>query len=57
MSKASILQQPLTLPCGHIIPNRIIKAAMNEGVADRHDNATENIKQFIALGQRVKPVY
>jgi 2,4-dienoyl-CoA reductase-like NADH-dependent reductase (Old Yellow Enzyme family) len=40
MSDPSILQQALTLPCGHVIPNRIIKGAMTEGIADRHDNAT-----------------
>jgi 2,4-dienoyl-CoA reductase-like NADH-dependent reductase (Old Yellow Enzyme family) len=41
MYQPSVLQQPLTLPCGHIIPNRIIKGAMTEGIADRHDNATK----------------
>ncbi len=40
MTQPSILQTPLTLPCGIEIPNRIIKGAMTEGVADRHDHAT-----------------
>ncbi len=29
-----ILNQPLTLPCGAILPNRLAKAAMTEGLAD-----------------------
>ena len=41
MTLISNLQQPLTLPCGQIIPNRILKGAMTEGVADKQDNATE----------------
>ena len=28
------LQQPLKLPCGEVIPNRLAKAAMTEGLAD-----------------------
>ena len=40
MTSPSILQQPLTLPCGQVIPNRIIKGAMTEGVADKNDHAT-----------------
>ena len=35
MSKASdALAQPLTLPCGAVLPNRLCKAAMTEGLAD-----------------------
>lgn len=41
MAHSSNLQQPLTLPCGQVIPNRIIKGAMTEGIADKHDNATK----------------
>ena len=28
-----ILAQPLSLPCGAVIPNRLAKAAMTEGLA------------------------
>ena len=28
------LLQPLTLPCGEVLPNRIAKGAMTEGLAD-----------------------
>ncbi len=31
----SILAQPLTLPCGVVIPNRLCKAAMTEGLATK----------------------
>ncbi|MGB5623792.1 MAG: NADH:flavin oxidoreductase/NADH oxidase family protein [Gammaproteobacteria bacterium] len=36
----SPLSQPLTLPCGVNLPNRIAKAAMTEGLADADDRAT-----------------
>lgn len=35
------LDSPLTLPCGIVLPNRLFKSAMTEGLADLHDNATE----------------
>ena len=30
----TVLAQPLALPCGLVLPNRIMKAAMGEGLAD-----------------------
>lgn len=35
------LDSPLTLPCGTVLPNRLFKSAMTEGLADLNDNATE----------------
>lgn len=35
------LARPLRLPCGAVLPNRLCKAAMTEGVADRSLRATE----------------
>lgn len=35
------LSQPIELPCGHTLKNRIIKAAMTEGLADAQDHATD----------------
>lgn len=35
------LSSPLELPSGAVLPNRIGKGAMTEGLADRNDNATE----------------
>jgi 2,4-dienoyl-CoA reductase-like NADH-dependent reductase (Old Yellow Enzyme family) len=37
----SRLSQPLRLPCGVVLPNRIAKAAMTEGLADARLRATE----------------
>jgi 2,4-dienoyl-CoA reductase-like NADH-dependent reductase (Old Yellow Enzyme family) len=34
------LNAPLALPCGVQLPNRLLKSAMTEGLADRHDRAT-----------------
>ena len=36
-----LLSTPLTLPCGAVLPNRVAKGAMTEGLADRDDNPTE----------------
>lgn len=35
-----MIHTPLTLPCGHSVPNRFCKAAMTEGLADARDHAT-----------------
>lgn len=35
-----MIEQTLTLPCGHTVPNRLCKSAMTEGLADAHDHAT-----------------
>jgi 2,4-dienoyl-CoA reductase-like NADH-dependent reductase (Old Yellow Enzyme family) len=36
-----MIQQPLTLPCGHIVSNRFFKSAMTEGLADAKGHATQ----------------
>ena len=36
-----LLDQPLTLPCGHTIPNRLCKAAMTEGLATPQGQPTK----------------
>ncbi len=35
------ISEPLSLPCGAILKNRLCKAAMTEGVADEHNRATD----------------
>ena len=35
-----MIEQTLTLPCGHAVANRLCKSAMTEGLADPHDQAT-----------------
>ncbi|MFI4979609.1 MAG: NADH:flavin oxidoreductase/NADH oxidase family protein [Nevskiales bacterium] len=41
MSNNNLLAQPLSLPCGATLPNRICKAAMTEGIADAQLRATD----------------
>ena len=42
----SLLAEPLTLPCGAILPNRISKAAMTEGLADIYGRATGELDRL-----------
>lgn len=37
----NILSEPLFLPCGAVLPNRIVKSSMTEGMADRDNNPTD----------------
>lgn len=37
------LAAPLALPCGAVLPNRLAKAAMTEGLADAHGRATDRL--------------
>ena len=32
------LHDPLTLPCGQVLPNRIMKAALSEGLGDKQNS-------------------
>lgn len=41
MPRRDTLSEPLVLPCGVTLPGRIIKAAMTEGLADEHNQATQ----------------
>ena len=40
MCKYAMLDQPLLLPCGSTLKNRVAKAAMTENLADEHGMAT-----------------
>jgi 2,4-dienoyl-CoA reductase-like NADH-dependent reductase (Old Yellow Enzyme family) len=42
------LQQPYTLPCGLVIPNRIAKSAMSEQLGDRFGSPTPELEQLYA---------
>ncbi|MCC6921303.1 MAG: NADH:flavin oxidoreductase/NADH oxidase family protein [Alphaproteobacteria bacterium] len=42
----SPLAQPLTLPCGVVLANRIAKAAMSEGMADAANHATPRLTEL-----------
>ncbi len=41
-----ILSEPLTLPCGAVLPNRIAKAAMTEGLADHQGRPTAELERL-----------
>lgn len=43
------LAQPLTLPCGAVLPNRIAKAAMTEGMATPDGRATPELERLYGL--------
>ena len=40
------LHDPLTLPCGQVLPNRIMKAALSEGLGDKQNSPDERIEQL-----------
>ena len=40
---SDLLSQPLKLPCGAILSNRLGKAPLTEGLADEHNRATERL--------------
>lgn len=39
----SVLAQPLVLPCGAEIPNRVVKGAMTEQLSDQNNSPTEEL--------------
>ncbi len=41
MTIAVTLNSPITLPCGAVLKNRLVKAAMTEGAADTNNRATQ----------------
>ena len=45
----SHLAHPLTLPCGDILPNRIAKAAMTEGLADIYGRPTPELERLYGI--------
>ena len=47
-----MIDQPLKLPCGHTLANRLCKAAMTEGLADAHDHATPAHQRLYATWAR-----
>jgi 2,4-dienoyl-CoA reductase-like NADH-dependent reductase (Old Yellow Enzyme family) len=41
MERLSMIRQPLTLPNGSVLPNRIVKSAMSEALGDELNNTTD----------------
>ncbi|GAB2667051.1 hypothetical protein GCM10027169_31300 [Gordonia jinhuaensis] len=46
------LNQPLVLPCGATLSNRIAKAAMSEQLADRHGHVTRELRRLYDIWAR-----
>jgi len=46
---SDVLSQTLTLPCGAVIPNRLAKAAMTEGLATPQGVATAELERLYGL--------
>jgi 2,4-dienoyl-CoA reductase-like NADH-dependent reductase (Old Yellow Enzyme family) len=44
-----MLGQSLTLPCGAVLPNRLAKAAMTEGLADIHGRPTPELDRLYGI--------
>ena len=44
-----IASQPLTLPCGAVLPNRLAKAAMTEGLADIQGRPTGELERLYGI--------
>jgi len=44
-----MLEQPLTLPCGAVVPNRMCKAAMTEGLAHPDGTASEALEGLYGI--------
>lgn len=46
------LHDPLPLPCGQVLPNRIMKAALSEALADRENSPDERLERLYATWSR-----
>ena len=44
-----MLSDPLTLPCGAVLPNRLSKAAMTEGLATPDGRPTPALEQLYGI--------
>lgn len=44
-----MLDRPLTLPCGAVVPNRMCKAAMTEGLAQSDGTASEELERLYGI--------
>jgi 2,4-dienoyl-CoA reductase-like NADH-dependent reductase (Old Yellow Enzyme family) len=46
------LNDPLTLPCGQVLPNRIMKAALSEALADKRNSPDERLERLYTSWSR-----
>jgi 2,4-dienoyl-CoA reductase-like NADH-dependent reductase (Old Yellow Enzyme family) len=49
MNRKPGLASPLTLPCGAVVPNRLVKAAMTEGLATMNGVPTPELERLYGL--------
>lgn len=49
MSRKTVLTEPVKLPCGAVLPNRIAKASMTEGLSDGTNKAND---RYVTLYKR-----
>ncbi|CEI24804.1 Protein of unknown function [Propionibacterium freudenreichii] len=54
-TRQATLADPLTLPSGAVIKNRILKGAMNEALGDRGAHPTEPLGTSIGIGRAAAP--
>ena len=52
MGQSTQLSDPLTLPCGKIVPNRIAKAALTEGLSDGFNTANDRFVRLYEIWGR-----
>jgi hypothetical protein len=45
----NLLSMPLELPCGATLSNRLAKAAMSEGMADKNNHSTPRLETLYGL--------
>jgi 2,4-dienoyl-CoA reductase-like NADH-dependent reductase (Old Yellow Enzyme family) len=50
------LHDPLTLPCGQVLPNRIMKAALSEGLSNKQTLLMSDSNGSIRAGATVATV-
>jgi len=48
----SSLHDPLTLPCGLVLPNRIMKAALSEGLGDKRNAPDQRLERLYTAWSR-----
>lgn len=48
LTAAATLAQPLRLPCGAVLPNRLAKAALSEQLGDRQNRPTDDLTRLYA---------
>lgn len=48
-ASVALLTDELQLPCGGVLPNRLVKAAMTEGLADSENNVSDDLLRLYGI--------